>query len=444
MSQPVPASKPTDATRRLAPAREVSRLSRKAEGDLSLYQLLKPEVLADPYPLYRRLREYEPVHWDPYLNSWIVSSYAEAVTALAKFKSPRTRSPELMEAMGLGPLSGYARIMLDQIPFMDAPDHTRIRSVCSVAFTPARVALLQREIERIAEALIDRVADRGEMDIVADFAGQLPAQVVTAMLGLPAEDCFLLRRWATDYGELVGTFDHNASRVDQLATSLNELHAYLSAFIAAQLQAGPQRARPGIISTLIASEVEGVRLTADQILSNSMLFLNAGLDETGSLIANGMFSLLERPAQFAQLRDHPEVLPSAIEELLRFESTTQYTGRVVPEETLLGGKLLRPGQSVTVVLAAANRDPLRFPHPNELNLKRADNRHLAFSWGAHYCLGAPLVRLMAKTAFSTLLLRLPELSLVQQQIEWRSMAAMRGLKNLQVRFEATHCKGNVG
>jgi cytochrome P450 len=444
MSQSVPASKPTDAPRRLAPALATARLSRKAEGDLSLYQLLKPEVLADPHPLYRRLREYEPVHWDPYLNSWIVTSYAEAVTALAKFKSPRTRSPELMEAMGLGPLSGYARIMLDQIPFMDAPDHTRIRSVCSVAFTPARVALLQQQIERIAEELIDRVADRGEMDLVADFAGQLPAQVVTAMLGLPAEDCFRLRQWATDYGELVGTFDHNAERIKQLATSLNELHAYLSAYIAAQIQAGSEHAEPGIISTLIAAEVEGVRLTVEQILSNSMLFLNAGLDETGSLIANGMFSLLERPEQLARLRDDPEVLPSAIEELLRFESTTQYTGRVVAEDTELGGKLLGQGQSVTVVLAAANRDPLRFPNPDELDLTRSDNRHLAFSWGAHYCLGAPLVRLMARTAFSTLLRRLPGVSLIAQPIEWRSMAAMRGLKRLQVRFQAENSREKVG
>ena len=405
-------------------------LTRKEENELSLFQLLKPAVLADPHPLYRRIRDYEPVHWDPFLHSWVVTTYAESVLVLTKLKAGRTPTPERMELMGLGVLGPYAEMMLKQILFMDPPDHTRVRTMCTAAFTPKRINVLRAQIQTLADRLIDNTVMTGRMDIVADFAGVFPSLVLAALIGLPSEDHPRLRVWAADFGELLGNFEHDPDRVDGLAASLATLKTYITEKVIEQ-QTAPI---DGLISTLIAVEGEGGHLTFDEIVANVILMIAGGLEETTNLIANGMLSLLQRPACQAQLTEHPEIMPSALEELLRFESTTQYTGRIAPEDLVLGGKLIKKGQAVTVVLAAANRDPLRFPNPEELDVTRADNRHLAFSWAGHYCLGAPLVRLAGGIAFTTLLRRLPELTLINPRPEWRGMAAMRAVKALEVSF----------
>jgi cytochrome P450 len=405
-------------------------LTRKQEAQYSLLQLLKPEVLADPYPLYARLRAFEPVHWDPFLHCWVVSTYAEVVTVLTRFKAERTPSPERMAAMGLAALSPYAELMQRQLLFIDAPDHNRIRAVCASAFTPGRIAHLREEIQRIADTLLSRVAAQGEMDIVADFASHYPALILTALLGLPETDLDQLRRWAADFGELIGNFEHDPERIEPLARSLAEFRSYIAAQVVEQ-QTTP---RNGLISTLLAAETDRQSLSFDEIVANSLLMIGGGLEELSNLVSNGMYSLLLRPDQQALLTGLPEIMPSAIEELLRFESTTQYTGRVAPEDTTLGGKAIRKGDAVTAVLASANRDPARFYRPDELDLTRGDNRHVAFSWAAHYCLGAPLVRMSASIAFSTILARLNGLSLVTTQPKWRGMAAMRSIESLRVRF----------
>ncbi len=414
-------------------------LSRKADKEFSLFQLYKPEALADPYPLYRRIREYEPVHWDPFLHSWVVTSYAEAVAVLTKFKAARTPTPERMRAMGLGVLGPYAELMLQQVLFLDAPDHTRLRSLCAVAFTPRAISQLRESIQSHADSLLDGTVEHGYMDIVADFANPFPALILSALLGLPSDPSTLanLRRWAAIFGELVGNFEHDPDRIDALAAGLAELKDYIAAQVAEQ-QSNP---REGLIATLLAAEVDGDRLSFEEIVANTILMIGGGLDESTNFVANGMLTLLQRPAALAQLRDNPEILPSAIEELLRFESTTQYTGRIAPEDTLLGGQAIRQGDSVTAVLAAANRDPLRFPNPDTLDLTRADNRHVSFSWAAHYCLGAPLVRMSAGIAFSTLLRRLPGLALAMERPVWKGMAAMRAVTAVPVTFTPTSSVG---
>ncbi len=406
-------------------------LTRKQEAQYSLLQLLKPEVLANPYPLYARLREHDPVHWDPFLHCWVVTTYADVVTVLTRFKAERTPTPERMAAMGLAALSPYAELMQQQLLFIDAPNHTRIRTVAAAAFTPKRIAHLRGSIQQIADTLLDRVTPRGELDIVAHFASDYPARILTALLGLPDTELDQLRQWALDLGELIGNFEHDPDRIEPLARSLAAFKSYITAEVIAQ-QAAP---RDGLIAALLAAQVDGQPLTFDEIVANTLLMIGGGLEELANLISNGVFSLLQRPDQQALLTERPELMPSAIEELLRFESTTQYTGRVAPEDTTLGGKQIRKGDAVTAVLASANRDPARFASPEQLDLTRADNRHVAFSWAAHYCLGAPLVRMSAAIAFSTLLHRLPGLSLVTTQPKWRGMAAMRSIQSLQVRFQ---------
>jgi len=405
--------------------------TRKSEADYSLFQQLKPEVMADPFPLYRKIREYEPVHWDPFMHSWVVTSYAECVTVLSKYKAARTPTPEYLEAMGLSVLAPYAELMLKQILFMDPPMHASMRAMCATAFTPRRMEALRQKTTEIANELIDRVIDRGSMDVIADFAAPFPARVLAVLMGLPASDCDRLKRWASDVVELIGNFEHDPDRIKQLMTSLEDMRVYLAA------QVDEQRSAPreGVLSALLAAEADGVRLTEEEIVANAILICAGGLEEPANLIGCGLFSLLQRPEQLTQLANHPEIMQTAVEELIRFESPTQHTGRLAPEDTVLGGKQIRKGDLVTAVVAAANRDPLRFNDPDSLNLTRPDNRHLAFGWATHYCIGAPLARLTGQAAFTALLRRLPGLTLITKQPRWRGMAALRGIVSLEVEFD---------
>ena len=405
--------------------------TRKSEADYSLFQQLKPEVMADPFPLYRKIREYEPVHWDPFMHSWVVTSYAECVTVLSKYKAARTPTPEYLEAMGLSVLAPYAELMLKQILFMDPPMHASMRAMCATAFTPRRMEALRQKTTEIANELIDRVIDRGSMDVIADFAAPFPARVLAVLMGLPASDCDRLKQWASDVVELIGNFEHDPDRIKQLMTSLEDMRVYLAA------QVDEQRSAPreGVLSALLAAEADGVRLTEEEIVANAILICAGGLEEPANLIGCGLFSLLQRPEQLTQLTNHPEIMQTAVEELIRFESPTQHTGRLAPEDTVLGGKQIRKGDLVTAVVAAANRDPLRFNDPDSLNLTRPDNRHLAFGWATHYCIGAPLARLTGQAAFTALLRRLPGLTLITKQPRWRGMAALRGIVSLEVEFD---------
>ena len=404
--------------------------SRSRAADFSLLQMLKPEILSNPYPFYARLRQYEPVHWDAFLHSWVITSYAECVTVLTRFKASRTPAPEQLDAMGLSVLGPYAEVMLKQMMFMDAPTHTRLRTLCSVAFTPRRVEALKDQIQTIADDLLDRVTAYGKMDLIADFAAPFPALVTTALLGIPASDHVRLKVLATNFAELMGNFDHDPDRLLDSIHSLKQLQQYFHSVIEQQ-RIEP---REGLISTLMAAEVDGHHLSDEEIVANVILVLIGGLEETSNLIGNGTLALLLHPDSLTQLRDNPGIVQGAVEELLRYEAPTQYTGRIAPENVELGGKQIRAGDSLTVVLAAANRDPERFADPEKLDLSRTDNRHLSFGWASHYCFGSPLSRMSGQIAFNTLLRRLPGLELRTTQPVWRENIAMHGLTALQVSF----------
>jgi pimeloyl-[acyl-carrier protein] synthase len=406
-------------------------LNASKPADLSLVQMLRPEILGNPYPLYAQLREHEPVHWDPFLHSWLITSYADCVEALSRYKASRTPTPSKLEQMGLSVLSPYAQIMLNQMMFMDAPTHTRLRALCAVAFTPRRIEELCQKIQTIAEDLLDKAARYGEMDLIDDFAGPFPAIVTTAVLGVPTRDHVHLKALSTNFAELMGNFDHDPDRLEVSVQSLLDLQQYFQSVV------DEQRIRPadGLISMMIAAEAGGSRLTDEEIVANVILVLVGGLEETTNLIGNGMWTLLRHPAALAQLRENPQIVQSAVEEFLRYEPPTQHTGRIAPQDAELGGKTIRKGDSITVVLAAANRDPRRFEDPDQLDLTRADNRHLAFGWAAHYCFGAPLSRMCGHIAFNTLLGKLPGLSLKTTNPVWRPNMAMHGLTSLKVTYD---------
>lgn len=400
------------------------------DSSLSLYRLLDPAVLADPYPLYRRLREEDPVHWDPFLHTWVVTRYADVITVLLTFSADRTPSPAQMTSMGLGSIEPIAQVMVKQMLFMDAPAHTRLRKLCSMAFTPRRVDAMVSQIQNIADGLIDSVAASGRMDVIADFASPFPAIVTAGLLGVPVGDHQQLKAWSADFAEMLGNFQHNPDRVGRVLRTVEDMTAYFRDAIREQRR----KPRDGLIRSLMDAEVEGQRLTEEEVIANTIVTMVGGQETTTNLIGNGLLTLLRQPERLAELRDDPSIIEPAVEELLRYESPSQHTARIAHEDVVMGGKHIRKGDAVMAVMAAGNRDPDRFPDPDRLDLSRQDNRHLAFGWAAHFCFGAPLARMEGQIAFSTLLRRLPDLALAADRVGWRENLGLRGLNALPVTF----------
>jgi len=404
----------------------------RAGTALSLYHLLDPEVLANPYPLYRRLRTEAPVHWDPFLHAWVVTRYPDVVRVLHDFSADRTPSPEQLERMNLSAISPIAAVMVKQMLFLDAPAHTRLRSLASSAFTPARVRVLQSHIQQIADTLIDAAmaAQPGQMDIIAEFAEPLPAIVTAEMLGVPIRDHRQLKDWTAIFAEMLGNFQHNPDHVPKVLRALEEMLEYFRERVR-ELRAHP---REGLINSLLTAEINGDRLTEEEVIANSIVTMVGGQETTTNLIGNGLLTLLRHPAEMQRLRDDPELTPSAVEELLRYESPSQHTARLARTDVELGGRKIRKRDAVIVVMGAANRDPERFPDPDRLDLARTDNRHLAFGWAAHFCFGAALARIEGQVSFETILRRIPSLSLEQRPLQWRTNLGLRGLVALPVRY----------
>jgi pimeloyl-[acyl-carrier protein] synthase len=398
---------------------------------LTLLRLLDPAVLADPYPFYRALREHEPVYWDPYMHAWVVTSYSSVVHVLMNYLADRTPSAEYLDRLGLSFMKPFADMMRQQMLFRDGPMHTRLRAICSAAFTPRRIESMRAVIESIANDLLDKVIDSGRMDLIADFARPLPAIVTARLLGVPAEDHRQLGAWVTDVAEVLGNFQHHPDRVATIVCSLQDFKDY----IASKMEQERRKPSNGLIYALMISEVDGHRLSDEEVIANTIVTLIGGHETTTNLIASGFLTLLRNPSAYEQLRTHPDIIVSAVEELLRFESPVQHTARIAPSDEQLGNKMILKGSRVVAALAAANRDPNRFEHPDRLDLLRPDNRHLAFGWAAHFCFGAPLARMEGQIAFNLLIQRLSRPRLQETHLEWRDNAGLRGLKALNVSFD---------
>jgi cytochrome P450 len=402
--------------------------SQRPDSSLSLYHLLDPEVLANPYPLYHRLRSSAPVYWDPYLHAWVVTRYADVVYVFQHFLAARTPSPEHLAAMDMASLSPIAQVMVRQMLFLDPPDHTRVRTLAARAFTPRRVEVLRGHIQEITNRLLDEVAEKGRMDVIGELGAPLPAIVTTELLGVPSRDWEKLKNWSTDFAEMLGNFQHNPGRAARVLRSVEEMTAYFREAVRRQAEEPTE----GLVNALASAEVDGDRFSEEEVVANIIVTMVGGLETTTNLIGNGLLSLLRNPAELERLRRDPELIPSAVEEMLRYESPSQHTARLAPQDLELGGQRIRARQAVIAVMGAANRDPARFPEPDRLDLGRQDNRHLAFGWAGHFCFGAPLARIEGQIAFRTLLRRFPGLRLEPQPLVWRENLGLRGLKALPV------------
>ena len=370
------------------------------------------------------------------LQTWVLTRYDDVTAAIGDSRLSSDRM-----AFYLDPIAAEARDKLGPLcttmsrwmSMQDAPDHTRLRALVTKAFTPRSVEALSPSIRAISERLIDDFADHGRIDLIDRFAFPLPATVICEMLGIPAGEQRQFRKWSND----IVAFSAGSGMVleavaEQAQASQSALVEYCRRIIALRRR----QPRDDLISRLIAVEEEGARLSELELHAMCVQLFVAGHETTTNLIGNGMLALLQRPQDLQRLRAQPRLIETAIEELLRYDSPVQRAGRIAREDSEIGGREIKAGQSVMLMFGSANRDPQQFANPDRLVLDRKPNRHHAFGRGPHFCIGTPLARLEARIALETLLVRSTDIELAEARHRWRPSMAMRSLEALPVEFSA--------
>jgi cytochrome P450 len=389
---------------------------------------IDPDFVANPYPMYHRLRTEDPVHKSP-LGFWVLTRYEDVVSVL---RDPRLGKEALgafvAQRFGVPPSSsGLGLSMLDR----DPPDHTRLRGLVSKAFTPRVVEGLRPRIQEIVDGLLDHAEDRRGMDVIEEFAYPIPVNVICEMLGVPAADHERFKGWSLDLARSLDATLFGAPEVLRRGTEARQgLSDYFRGLIATR-RASP---RADLLSSLIAAEEAGDKLNETELLATCILLLVAGHETTVNLLGNGTLALLRHPDQLRLLREQPGLIVSAVEELLRYDGPVQRTARIPDVDVTIDGHTIAAGDMVMPFIGAADRDPAQFPDPDRLDLQRADNRHIAFGWGIHFCLGAPLARLEGQIAINTLVQRFPKLALATDRPRYRQSLTLRGLEALPVAF----------
>lgn len=379
------------------------------------YNPISPRTRAYPFDKYEELRQKDPVHRLRTINAWVLTEFEHA-NAVLRDHSRFSRD--------YGGKSAY-RSMLDT----DPPDHTRLRTLVSKAFTPRSVADLAPRIQQIVDELLDATEGQDRFDLIDSFAYPLPVIVIAEMLGVPSEDIEVFKEWSNDIALSVEPTvnDEQQRRIDESGA---KLYDYFEGIIE-QRRREPQ---DDMITALIAAEDEGDRLSHEELLATLLLLLVAGNETTRNLIGNGTLALVRNPDQLERLRNEPELIDSAINEMLRYDSPVQLDGRMATEEVEIGGKLIKPGQRAICILGAANRDPSVFTEPEKFDIGRQEASHIAFGRGIHYCLGAPLAMLEGRIAFSSLLERSSSIRLLAEP-EYREQVVLRGVKDLWIEVE---------
>jgi cytochrome P450 len=393
-------------------------------------------VLADPFPALRRLQEEDPVHRSEALGAWLLTRYTDVRAALADPRLSADRITPFLEHQvrgGRDGLTDLGRQVGLWAVFTDPPTHTRLRSLMNRAFTSGAVERLRPRIEEIVAELLGAVRARGEMDVIRDFAYPLPVTVIAELLGVPREDRERLKRWSDELAAFVGSARATPDKYARAGQSLGEMSEYFRRLIALR-RAEP---RDDVMSGLISAEERGAVLSEDELTATCVLLLFAGHETTTNLIGNGVLALLRHPAQLAAWRRDASLTPAAVEELLRYDGPGQAMVRVAREDLDWGGRRIRRGERLFLMIGAANRDPRQFADPDRLDLRRADNRHIAFGYGIHFCVGAPLARLEAQLALPALIGRLDGLALAPGRLEWLDSLIFRGVKSLPVGFHPT-------
>lgn len=389
-----------------------------------------PEFHANPYPFYRALRERDPVHQSP-LGFWVLTRYDDVVTSLRDQRFGRDGFAPLLEAI-YGPEHASGNLPRSML-MRDPPDHTRLRALVNKAFTPRVIEGMRTHIQTIVDRLLDRVQGAQAMDVIADLAYPLPVTVICEMLGVPLGDHEAIRNWSSDIARSLDAIGLLADPdiVARGAAARRALTEYFRRLLP------ERRAHPkaDLLSLLIAAEEQGDKLNEGELLAMCVLLFIAGHETTVNLIGNGILALLRHPDEMVKLRRDPALISLAIEELLRYDSPVQWTARITNTDVEIQGRKIPSESMIIIAIGSANRDPSHFADPDRLDIARADNRHVAFGFGIHFCLGAPLARVEGQIALGTLLRRMPTLTLQTPTTVWRESSALRGLKSLPVTIE---------
>ena len=402
-----------------------------ASGTMQV-DITSPAFKADPYPFYARMRAEAPVHQltlPDNREAWLVVRYAEVAAVLndERFIKDRFKTPELTAKQPWMPKSflPLTNNMLDQ----DPPDHTRLRSLVHKVFTPRLVEEMRRRVQSLTDEFLEAAKPTGKMDLIRDYALPLPSTIIAEMLGVPAEDRHRFHRWTNS---MVIADTSKLSLLRALPAVLALLR-----YVRKIVKKRRSEPRDDLASALVRAEEAGDQLSEDELVAMIVLLLIAGHETTVNLIGNGTLALLEHPEQMDQLRKNPAMIQSAVEEMLRYNGPlAMATERFADEDVSVSGVAIPRNALVFAVLGSANRDEQQFPNPDNLDLARADNKHVAFGLGIHYCLGAPLARLEGQIAINTLLQRAPALRLAvpREKLRWRRGYVLRGLNSLPVAF----------
>lgn len=397
--------------------------------------VLAPEVIRDPYSYFNALREEEPVYWNEQLGAWVLTQYDQVMAA---FRDPRLSADRITpyyERKLDGPDGASHKVTYDTMSrwmvFVDPPDHTRLRKLVDKAFRPKAIERMRPNIQALVDELIADLGGAKEFDFVHDFAYPLPVLVISEMFGVPREDRDRIKGWSDDIMTLVfGALDVK-DRHERASRAFAEFSAYLGNIVR------QRREKPGndLITVLVEAEERGDALSEQEIIATCILLLFGGHETTTNLLANGLKNLLTHPEQMKLLREKPELLPSAIEEILRFDGPSKAMWRIAKEDVEIGGKLISKDDKLLLVQVGANRDPEKFERPDEFDITRGRTQHCGFGYAVHYCIGAPIARAEGMQALQAILDRWPSIELAQDEseLQWYPTVLNRALKQLRIR-----------
>ena len=392
------------------------------------------ETLQDPYPTYTRLLDEGPLHYVDVGSKWAVWSVFSHAECSLIAKDPRCSAKRAQQMLLPLPLSRQAefselaRMFSLWLIFMDPPDHTRLRKLLNKGFSSAAIEALRPQVDNLVDRMLKPLKPGMEIDLLSEFAYPMPVSVISEMMGVPEA----LHGMFADWSRAIALFRGSPNRTVEHAHAAQDAMLHLTDYFRKTVAERKRNKGSDLISLLIDIEEEGEVLTEEEVYAQCIALLFAGHETTRNLIGNGMYTLLQHPEQMAELRDDPEMIRSAVEELLRFESPVQFTARVLKEDIELCGQHIPNKWTILCMLGAANRDPKRFKDPNQLDLKRLNNQHLAFSAGPHACIGGQLARLEGQVAISNLVQRFPNMKLVGPRPKWASTFGLRGLETLRV------------
>ncbi|HYR35476.1 MAG TPA: cytochrome P450 [Burkholderiales bacterium] len=396
------------------------------------YRPSDPNVLADPFPLYRRLQDEDPAHWSPSLKAWVLTRYDDVKRVCLDLGMSSDRLRPFFRALPSTEAARMAeliRILTLWMVFRDPPEHTRLRRLASRVFHVRSIHALRPNIDALSAWLLERIGDRERFDLIAEFAGPLPALVIMDMLGVPRAELERLKRLSDEMALFIGSARETPAKYERAEAATHEMAELFRSLIAARRTA-PQR---DLLSALVHLEDEGDRFSDDELVATCVLLLFAGHETTTHHITNGLAALLRFPAELEKLRANPALAPAAVEELLRYDGPIGAQVRIVQEPQAFHGRQFKTGERVFLMMNAANRDARAYEEPDRVDLARHGVPHLTFGYGAHICLGFPLARLEGQVALPALLRHWRHVEPAAGRLEWMDSMVLRGMKAFPIR-----------